>query len=1314
MRRPQSATDERRRGRAGGGGGDRARAPRARSSRRTPPTSKPRRAGSTRARSTGCVSTTSGSTHSPPGRWRRPALEPLEREIGSADARRTASSSRSGGSRSASVGANFEARPNVALDVAGQLLKSLNAGVLRTGGAALRTVTVLVDEVLRPALERAGLPPEAVGLVRSADREGARVLVSHARARPARDPARQRPEHRRAGAARGARTASARSPTPRAAASSTCTPPPIAAKALALAEASLDRLGVCNRLNLALVDRDASERSCRRCSTCSARKGLDVRGDGRRRASRSTGRSATSGRATRSASRPSRSHVVDGLDEAVRDRERGDVRARRRNRHRGRRGRRALPRRLSRHGRVLARADPVHRRVRAHRRARDGDQRRPRPGPARAGHLPRPVAAAVPRRSATAAQTPMTVVVKLGSSLVVGGGGRVRRALLRCARPRDQHASFGEASRSASSPRARSRSVCPAWVSTAGRGASSRLQAASALGQARLQAAWDQALAPLHAAQVLLTAADVGDRTTYVNARGRADALFGLGAVPVVNENDATATDEITFGDNDALAAQVAVLLRARLLVLLTEVEGVYSRAPGTPGAVLLEEGSRAGEAVLGAASPLGRGGMRSKVLAAELAAAAGIPTVIAGGTRRLGAGADRRRRAARDADSRPHERNEPAFKLWLRFGKPVRGRIVVDAGARRALVDDGASLLAVGVLACEGTFEAGDAVELAGPDGVAFAKGIASVPARRARGRPRGVEVGPPRSSGGALVPPLELRRVDALAAVRLRGDQRAEARAAPRRRGRDRPRLRQPRHARRPRSRSRSCARPRANPRNHRYSASRGIPNLRRAICDLYARRFGVELDPETQAMTTIGAKEGLAHLMWVLVQPGDVGGRAEPELPDPPVRARLRRRGRGAGRRWGRSEDFFGNVVEAFERSRPRPRVLLLSFPHNPTTAVVDADFMQRVVDFAREQELFVVHDFAYADLALRRPRAAVDPRRPTGATEVAVELYTLTKSFSMAGWRVGFVVGNAEVVGALARLKSYLDYGTFQPIQIAAIVAMNEAPRLSRARSARSTARGATRSATGSPASAGTSRGRKGTMFVWAPIPEPYRDARLARVRGQARPRGAGRREPGRRLRTGRRRPRPLRAGRERAADRPGGGRAAARAPRAGVTLRPEPSTTGRPSGYQIESSVSGSKKWRRSASRATRSGSPVRAVLRGLSRAVTIVSVPAPAAISASAAASSASGSPPLQGAPAAGPTEKASSGKCAISSAPIGSASETSTSRVDPFAEGTNVASSMSSGRRPTITGLPMYPRSPGLAASTVSGRRRRTGPNSA
>ena len=276
--------------------------------------------------------------------------------------------------------------------------------------------------------------------------------------------------------------------------------------------------------------------------------------------------------------------------------------------------------------------------------------------------------------------------------------------------------------------------------------------------------------------------------------------------------------------------------------------------------------------------------------------------------------------------------------------------------------------------------------------------------------------------------------------------------------------------------------------NPRNHRYSSSRGIPNLRRAICDLYRRRFDVALDPERQALTTIGAKEGLAHLMWVLVQPGDAALVPSPSYPihrfapafagavveDVPA---------------GEDGDPFERVVEAYERSRPRPRVLVLSFPHNPTTTVVEADFMQRVVDLARERELIVVHDFAYADIAFD---GHVPPSilQAEGAAEVAVELYTLTKSFSMAGWRVGFVLGNAEVVQALARLKSYLDYGTFQPIQIASIVAMNDAPEYPLEicdvyRSRRDAL------CDGLARIGWHVAPPKGTMFVWARIPEPYR-------------------------------------------------------------------------------------------------------------------------------------------------------------------------------------------------------------------------------
>jgi alanine-synthesizing transaminase len=276
--------------------------------------------------------------------------------------------------------------------------------------------------------------------------------------------------------------------------------------------------------------------------------------------------------------------------------------------------------------------------------------------------------------------------------------------------------------------------------------------------------------------------------------------------------------------------------------------------------------------------------------------------------------------------------------------------------------------------------------------------------------------------------------------------------------------------------------------NPRNHRYSASRGIPNLRRAICGLYERRFGVSLDPESQALTTIGAKEGLAHLMWVLLEPGDAALVPSPSYPIhlfAPVFA-----GASVERvPMGGEGDLLDSVIQAYERSPIRPRVLVLSFPHNPTTAVVDAADMQRVVDFARERELIVVHDFAYADIAFD---GHVPPSilQAEGAAEVAVELYTLTKSFSMAGWRVGFVIGNAEVVQGLARLKSYLDYGTFQPIQIAAIVAMNEAPdypvevcEVYRSRRD-SLCDGLAR--IGWPVAK-----PKGTMFVWAASPEAHR-------------------------------------------------------------------------------------------------------------------------------------------------------------------------------------------------------------------------------
>ncbi|WP_267130049.1 aminotransferase class I/II-fold pyridoxal phosphate-dependent enzyme [Cumulibacter manganitolerans] len=245
--------------------------------------------------------------------------------------------------------------------------------------------------------------------------------------------------------------------------------------------------------------------------------------------------------------------------------------------------------------------------------------------------------------------------------------------------------------------------------------------------------------------------------------------------------------------------------------------------------------------------------------------------------------------------------------------------------------------------------------------------------------------------------------------------------------------------------------------NARNHRYSSSRGLPNLRKGFADLYKRRFDVDLDPDTEVISTIGAKEGFSHLMWVLLQPGDAALVPAPSYPIHiwgPLFA-------GAAVReiaMGTDQDLFGNIVEAYEYSWPKPRVIVLSFPHNPTTATVDLDFFQRVVDFAREREIVVVHDNAYADLGFDgwEPPSIL---QADGAKECAVELYSMTKSFSMAGWRMAFLAGNREVVAALQKLKSYLDYGAFQPIQIAATVTLQER-RTSPERCSQSTSPGAT--------------------------------------------------------------------------------------------------------------------------------------------------------------------------------------------------------------------------------------------------------------
>ena len=277
--------------------------------------------------------------------------------------------------------------------------------------------------------------------------------------------------------------------------------------------------------------------------------------------------------------------------------------------------------------------------------------------------------------------------------------------------------------------------------------------------------------------------------------------------------------------------------------------------------------------------------------------------------------------------------------------------------------------------------------------------------------------------------------------------------------------------------------------NPRNHRYSLRREFPKLREAICGLYQNKFGVNLDPETEAINTIGAKEGLSHLMWAVVQAGDAVLVPSPSYPIhlyAPLFA-------GAEVReipLSTGSDFFGAMKERWEYSWPRPKVILLSFPHNPTTTCVDLDFMQQIVDFAKEKDVLLVHDFAYADLGFDgyQPPSIL---QADGGKDVAVELYSMTKSFSMAGWRVAFMLGNSEVIAALAKLKSYLDYGTFQPIQIAATVTMNEAsdhPQL--VNSIYESRRDSL--------CEGLSRigweiePPKGTMFAWAKIPDAYKE------------------------------------------------------------------------------------------------------------------------------------------------------------------------------------------------------------------------------
>ncbi len=276
--------------------------------------------------------------------------------------------------------------------------------------------------------------------------------------------------------------------------------------------------------------------------------------------------------------------------------------------------------------------------------------------------------------------------------------------------------------------------------------------------------------------------------------------------------------------------------------------------------------------------------------------------------------------------------------------------------------------------------------------------------------------------------------------------------------------------------------------NPKNHRYSASKGIPKLREAIANWYKRRYDVDIDPETEAIVTIGAKEALAHLTLAVIRPGDV---ALVPTPTYPIHTYCSIIAGGDIRTVPLSpeEDFFENMMRAVKQTWPVPEILILSFPHNPTTTVVDIEFFQKVVDFAKEHNILVIHDFAYADLTFDGYVAPSIMQVP-GAKDVAVEIFSMSKSYSMAGWRVGFVVGNAKVIAALAKLKSYYDYGIFQPIQIASIIALN-GPQDCVKEIVNTYKKRRDVLCNGLNRMGWKVQKPKGTMFVWAEIPEEYK-------------------------------------------------------------------------------------------------------------------------------------------------------------------------------------------------------------------------------
>jgi len=279
--------------------------------------------------------------------------------------------------------------------------------------------------------------------------------------------------------------------------------------------------------------------------------------------------------------------------------------------------------------------------------------------------------------------------------------------------------------------------------------------------------------------------------------------------------------------------------------------------------------------------------------------------------------------------------------------------------------------------------------------------------------------------------------------------------------------------------------------NPRNHRYSSSRGVPNLRAAAAEWYQRRHGVDLDPESEVIAVIGAKEGLSHFVLVTVGPGDVVLAPDPTYPIHQYSVIIS----GGDLRHvplTADSDFIANLEQAIQRTWPKPKLLILSFPHNPTTRVVDRTFFERIVDFARENDLMVIHDFAYAEVCFDgyRPPSILEV---PGARDLAIEFISLSKSHSMAGWRVGFGAGNREMIHALTRIKSYLDYGIPQPIQVGAIVALRGSQDcVTENVDEYKARRDVLIDGLAQPGpEAWKIEKPLATMFVWAPIPESFR-------------------------------------------------------------------------------------------------------------------------------------------------------------------------------------------------------------------------------